>query len=549
MIIKQLHKFFSIILLVTFSLIATPVDQNSKQDLHFIQTEFIQKQQIAQDEFIKAIAFLSAQETEKTNFQQTDPQDQKLITPKFHNQPANNQSTTEIQFESSTIQDLFQFGHTTNVAFRKALLNKVIQTKRNLNTQAHRIKQYILNPQTPLQTAPVIITTDIAFALAAGAVIVEKIVVAGATIATGAFVGSNNDPKNSPIPATSPAQATTANDNVQPAPKKNSQIATPCGSTKISKPQKITPRPKAKDSCSPTTQPIATTPCSHSIKKSKTHTFYNPGAFDANRTEIDSDAQKAHASHTYNMTANQDSGIKTVGKFGAASLSTAGLTITGPAGAVVAGGVIVSYGIAKAVKKRKEFHKNHPEYKTIQHLVKEEQQKRKNILYEEKKELKRILQEAQLSFKEIKQLEKHKVQFLAKSKKKVIPNRKPRQNDANRIDTPNSGNGLDTIPSETKTKTRKYTGNKKHHPNALGKNSKSPINGQKALNESKLVKIKGNQGLETRVGIENNKIVKFQEHAPGEYHGYIVEEKLDQDTRNTLIKAGLMKPDGTLKKR
>ena len=85
MTIKQLHNFFSVILLVTFSFVTTPVDQNSEQDLHFIQTEFIQKRQIAQDEFIKAIASLSAQETEKTHLQQTDPQNPKLATPKLHN--------------------------------------------------------------------------------------------------------------------------------------------------------------------------------------------------------------------------------------------------------------------------------------------------------------------------------------------------------------------------------------------------------------------------------------------------------------------------------
>ena len=152
-----------------------------------------------------------------------------------------------------------------------------------------------------------------------------------------------------------------------------------------------------------------------------------------------------------------------------------------------------------------------------------------------------------------------------KKLKNQIKQAKQRQNDVNR--TNNSGPGKD--PKDPKKpgvapvagapekasvdevkKQMKYTGNPKHHINSKGNASKPPHDGQTTLEKKSIhVKTRRNGNLETRVAIENGKVVKFDEHAPGEYHGYIVEKNLDSESKNALIKAGLMKPNGKIIKR
>ena len=88
----------------------------------------------------------------------------------------------------------------------------------------------------------------------------------------------------------------------------------------------------------------------------------------------------------------------------------------------------------------------------------------------------------------------------------------------------------------------KYVNNPKHHMNSKGNISKPPLDGQKALEESILVQT-DKRGLSDRVGIENGKVVKFHEHQPGEYHGYIVEDVhgMDDAYKNALYEAGLIR--------
>ncbi|MBP9764814.1 hypothetical protein KBD08_00575 [Candidatus Babeliales bacterium] len=155
-------------------------------------------------------------------------------------------------------------------------------------------------------------------------------------------------------------------------------------------------------------------------------------------------------------------------------------------------------------------------------------------------------------------LQKKKRERQKQELKNFEKDRKKRENDANRgnnsdpdkdpkKDPKGKGVVADAAANEAKKKVMKYTGSPKHHENSKGKASKAPHHGQKVLDNSILVKTKGNQGLETRVGVENGEVVKFQEQAPCQYHGYIVEENLDQDSINTLIAAGLMRTNGKLK--
>ena len=151
-------------------------------------------------------------------------------------------------------------------------------------------------------------------------------------------------------------------------------------------------------------------------------------------------------------------------------------------------------------------------------------------------------------------------------KKRSKAAKKQRHNDVNRT----SNSGPDKDPDEDKKKSgvapvagapaktsvdevkkqMKYTGNPKHHINSKGNASKPPHDGQTTLEKKSIhVKTRRNGNLETRVAIENGKVVKFDEHAPGEYHGYIVEKNLDSESKNALIKAGLMKPNGKIIKR
>ena len=98
--------------------------------------------------------------------------------------------------------DILAYAHESKLALQKALLDRLIQTKRNLNSQVHRIRQCIFTPKRQQQTVPAIVATDPVFALAAGAAIIEELAVAGATVATGLYVGSgNHDSKNSSTPA------------------------------------------------------------------------------------------------------------------------------------------------------------------------------------------------------------------------------------------------------------------------------------------------------------------------------------------------------------
>ena len=87
-------------------------------------------------------------------------------------------------------------------------------------------------------------------------------------------------------------------------------------------------------------------------------------------------------------------------------------------------------------------------------------------------------------------------------------------------------------------KNGKYVGNPKHHKNSKGNIGKPPKDGQKALDESVFVKDK-----KYRIGVEDGKIIKFNKHLPGEYHGFVVEDynKLDREAKDALYEAGLIK--------
>lgn len=156
--------------------------------------------------------------------------------------------------------------------------------------------------------------------------------------------------------------------------------------------------------------------------------------------------------------------------------------------------------------------------------------------------------------------EEEKRQNEEKKKKKSQPIKNQRQSDVSR--TSNSGPEKDPDDDDPKKqgssavaaasgkvavdevkKTMKYTGNPKHHINSKGAASKPPHNGQKTLERSELVRIDPRTGLSDRVATENGKIIKFHEHAPDEFHGYIEEnvKQMDEAYKKALYKAGLIK--------
>ena len=81
----------------------------------------------------------------------------------------------------------------------------------------------------------------------------------------------------------------------------------------------------------------------------------------------------------------------------------------------------------------------------------------------------------------------------------------------------------------------RYEENPKHHQNSRGNISKSPRDGQAALDNSIEV-----PGKDCRVSIQDNQIVIFQQHEIRKYHGYIVENfhSLDSQVQRALHLAG-----------
>jgi hypothetical protein len=106
------------------------------------------------------------------------------------------------------------------------------------------------------------------------------------------------------------------------------------------------------------------------------------------------------------------------------------------------------------------------------------------------------------------------------------------------------GNG-DDDDEETKRKKKEqfekdhpngeYENNPKHHQNSSGDTSKCPKNGQKALDRA----IKTKNG-KWQVSIEDGKFVIFEQHSPGKWHGYAIENpaNMHQDIKNLLFKEG-----------
>lgn len=90
----------------------------------------------------------------------------------------------------------------------------------------------------------------------------------------------------------------------------------------------------------------------------------------------------------------------------------------------------------------------------------------------------------------------------------------------------------------------KYTGNRiyepnpKHHPNSPGGIGVPPDNGYVGVQEA--IKVPKKDFL---VGVENGKIVQYNQHAPNTYHGYIVEDfhKLDPAAQEALVESGLFR--------
>jgi len=86
-----------------------------------------------------------------------------------------------------------------------------------------------------------------------------------------------------------------------------------------------------------------------------------------------------------------------------------------------------------------------------------------------------------------------------------------------------AGGGAPRDPRENKDNDKdkhphgKYEDNPKHHPNSRGNISKPPKNGPEVFKNS----IEAGPGR--RIGLENGKLVEFQEHTPGTYHGYVID--------------------------
>jgi hypothetical protein len=84
-----------------------------------------------------------------------------------------------------------------------------------------------------------------------------------------------------------------------------------------------------------------------------------------------------------------------------------------------------------------------------------------------------------------------------------------------------------------------YESNPKHHPNSKGDVGKSPKNPKETLRD-KSIEVPGEKH---RVAIEDGKFVIFKPHAPGKWHGYIVEKfkQLDEASKKALYNAGLVR--------
>ena len=81
-----------------------------------------------------------------------------------------------------------------------------------------------------------------------------------------------------------------------------------------------------------------------------------------------------------------------------------------------------------------------------------------------------------------------------------------------------------------------------HHPNSQGAKSKSPKNGQKALNNS--VEVEDSSG---RVGVSDGEFVVLKETSPGKYHGHVRNwEELTGDMQEALKKYKLASPKGKI---
>ena len=100
-------------------------------------------------------------------------------------------------------------------------------------------------------------------------------------------------------------------------------------------------------------------------------------------------------------------------------------------------------------------------------------------------------------------------------------------------------------PKDPKKPDDKYTykngkidDSNKHHPNSPDGVGKSPRDAQKALDDSFDVK-----DHDQRIAVQDKKIIIFQESAPGQYHGYIVEnyQSLEPFIKQALLAAGLIK--------
>jgi hypothetical protein len=85
-----------------------------------------------------------------------------------------------------------------------------------------------------------------------------------------------------------------------------------------------------------------------------------------------------------------------------------------------------------------------------------------------------------------------------------------------------------------------------HHQNSKGVKSMSPINGQKALDNSILIK----ETSPHRVSIEDDNFVMLRQTSPGEFHGNIQGwEELSHDAQNALKRLGICTNRGKILKK
>ena len=140
-----------------------------------------------------------------------------------------------------------------------------------------------------------------------------------------------------------------------------------------------------------------------------------------------------------------------------------------------------------------------------------------------------------------------KLEFKSKRKKKEQQkdsNSKIKQSNSSHKTPPN-----DPDPDDDKNKKKKriYTEDADyHHQNSrgvkYGGKSPAPKEGQKALDKFILVKEKGPIKLETRIGVEDDRFVVFDEQAPGEFHGHLRPfEDLSPEMKKALYDEGIIK--------